>query len=372
MAMRVPVNKRIALFLPTLVGGGAERSFLSLAKGFNDAGYHVDLILKKSIGEFVDEVPSGVNLIDLGAPRMAAALPGLFRYLRSYRPSVMLTALNLANLIGLMANFLSGNKTRVIVSIRGLFSNRERHLLHDRSLERALMRMLYQHANKIIAPSTQAAQNVADSLGIPVSQIKIIYNPVITPLFINKSLMQLNHPWFAPGEPPVILGVGRLVPVKDYATLILAYKHVREAVSARLVILGEGDERPALESLSQQLGLDNDILLPGFERNPYPYMKRAAVFAHSSRSEAFGNVLVEAMASGCPVVATNCPGGPIEITRAGQYAYLVPVGDAEAMADAILSTLNGEVKKPPPEWLSQFEFQHVIQQYLDLINSCEI
>lgn len=366
--MKVVDHNRIAMMIPTLQAGGAERTFLTLANGFQEAGYQVDLILKKNIGEFADLVPQGVNLIDLDAPRMAATVPGLVRYLRKYHPKVLLAGLELPGLVGVMAKNIARSRTRVLISIRTLLSMNEGAFLYNRSLERILLTTFFPHADEIITSSKDAAQDASDYLGIPQTQIRLIYNPVITPAIIENAQQQLNHPWFASGEPPVILGVGRLVPAKDYATLIRAFQRVRQTLPARLIILGEGGERAELEALTYQLGLVDHIQLPGFTPNPYPYLKRAAVFAHSSEQESFGNVLVEAMACGCPVVSTNCPGGPAEITRSGEYAYLVPVGDEEAMAVAILHTLTGEKKRPPPEWLIQFEYKHVVQQYLELFD----
>ena len=148
--------------------------------------------------------------------------------------------------------------------------------------------------------------------------------------------------------------------------LIKAFGLARQRTSLRLMILGEGKQREELESLVRQMGLQEDISLPGFQQNPYPFMRRAAVLALSSRHEAFSRVMIEAMACDCPVIATDCPGGVAELVDNGKYGHLVPVGDAEAMAQAILEVLGGDMRKPPPEWLHQFELDQVIQSYLKL------
>jgi glycosyltransferase involved in cell wall biosynthesis len=200
-------------------------------------------------------------------------------------------------------------------------------------------------------------------------KIKVIYNPVITPELFARAEEPLDHPWFRPGEPPVVLGVGRLTQAKDFPTLIRAFALVRKERPARLMILGEGEERPKLEALVRELRLEEDVALPGFVDNPYKYMKRAAVFVLSSRWEGFGIVLVEAMALGTPVVATDCPSGPAEILENGKWGRLVPPGDPEALAKAILDTLEGGVSrvKATTNVQKRFSMIAIVEQYLKVL-----
>ena len=175
-----------------------------------------------------------------------------------------------------------------------------------------------------------------------------------------------DHPWFAPGAPPVILGAGRLTEQKDFPTLIRAFALVRKKHPARLMILGEGEERSKLETLVQELGLEKEVSLPGFVDNPYKYMKRAAVFVLSSRWEGFPNVLVEAMALGTPVVSTDCPNGPAEILENGKWGELVPVGETQSLASAVLRTLDrvDVVRvKGAAERADQFRVESIIREY---------
>lgn len=359
-------NNRISLMIPTLGGGGAERTFLNLAGGLQEAGYQVDLILKQVSGEYISQVPDGVNLVDLKASRMVRTLPGLIRYLKSRRPRVLLAGLELPNLISVMAQIASGEPTKVIVSIHGVVSQGERFFLPHRSLERLLMRLLYLQAAQIVAVSKGTAKDLSSYLGIPLSRICVIYNPVLLAEVLEKAQEPVQHPWFDPGQPPVILSVGRLNPVKDYPTMIRSFYKVLQHIPARLLILGEGEQREELESLVRQLRLQEYVSLPGFQQNPYGFMRAADVFTLSSLHETFGHVLIEAMACGCPVVSTDCPGGVGELVDYGKYGHLVPVGDKAAMAQAILDVLNGDVRKPPPEWLHQFEYKTVLQQYVEL------
>jgi len=158
-----------------------------------------------------------------------------------------------------------------------------------------------------------------------------------------------------------------LRPQKDFPTLIQAFAHVRRAYPARLLILGEGEERPALEALVRQLGLEQDVSLPGFAVNPYPYMARASLFVLSSRWEGLPGVLIEALYCGAPLVATDCPSGPREILRDGQYGQLVPVGDVTALAQAIETTLVSRTQGPPPESWQSFELEAVVNQYIRIL-----
>jgi glycosyltransferase involved in cell wall biosynthesis len=211
-----------------------------------------------------------------------------------------------------------------------------------RRLRRA--RQFFPRADAIVAISRGVAEDVARELRLPRERVHVIYNPVTTPRLLARAQQPLDHPWFAPGSPPVVLGVGRLVAQKDFATLLRAFARVREQRDARLLLLGEGRERDALEALVRELSIEPHVRLPGAVDNPYPYMTRAALLAVSSAWEGFGNVLVEALACGCPVASTDCPSGPSEILEGGLYGPLSPVGDAEGLARSIVALLDG-----PPE-----------------------
>jgi glycosyltransferase involved in cell wall biosynthesis len=198
-------------------------------------------------------------------------------------------------------------------------------------------------------------------------KIKVIYNPVITPELFAKAEEPLDHPWFRPGEPPVVLGVGRLTQAKDFPTLIRAFALVRKERPARLMILGEGEERPKLEALVRELGLEEDVALPGFVGNPYKYIARAGVFVLSSAWEGLPTTLVEALALGTPVVSTNCKSGPEEILEEGRWGRLVPVGNIEELAKAIGESLsmprllNGGA-------LDRFRVDIVVDRYLEVMS----
>jgi glycosyltransferase involved in cell wall biosynthesis len=359
---------RLAIFLPDLVVGGAQRSMLKLAGGMADRGHAVELVLSHARGPFLAEVPQRVRVIDLHARRVLTSLPGLVRYLRRERPAAMLSALH-ANVVALWARRLSCVPTRLIVSERNTLTSESGHYASDlrMRLSPELIKRFYPWADAIVAVSKGVADDLSRATGIPSERIRVIYNPIVTPEFRRKAAAFLEHPWFGPGQPPVILTVGRLSEQKDFPILIRAFERVRRNRPARLLILGEGEERPALEAEVRQRGLEQDVSLPGFVPNPYPYMVRAGAFVLSSRWEGLPGVLIEALYCGAPLVATDCPSGPREILADGRYGQLVPVGDTGALAGAIEMALKGAAPRPPREAWNSFEQEAVVSEYIDTL-----
>ena len=204
--------------------------------------------------------------------------------------------------------------------------------------------------------------------GVSPEKVRTIYNPVVTEDLAVQAQAPLAHPWFdvdASERIPVVLAAGRLTGQKDYPTLLRAFKEVRNQRPARLMILGEGQQRSALEALVKDLGIQEDVSLPGFVDNPFAYMARADLFVLSSAWEGLPGVLIQAMACGCPVVSTDCPSGPREILEGGTYGPLVEVGDARGLAEAMLSTLESSV--PPPQLkarASDFSVEAISDEYL--------
>lgn len=339
---------RLALFLPFLGGGGAERVMLNLASGYADQGLAVDLVLVKAEGAFLAQVPPTVRIVDLRRQRVLTAIPALLRYLRRERPQALLSTLIHANLGALIAKRLAGVPVRLVVREATVLSEDLRasgglaaRFRLARTGKLLLYRWVYSWADGIVTVSRGVADDLNCSLRLPAGRVQVVPNPVVTPELFRQSAEPLAHPWFVPGAPSVILGVGRLAPEKDYPTLIKAFAQVRARYAARLMILGEGEERPVLQALVAELGLAGQVELPGFVLNPFPYLARSAVFVLSSRYEGLPGALIQAMALGTPVVATDCRSGPAEILDGGRYGPLVAIGDVDALAQAILTQLTG-------------------------------
>lgn len=360
-------KERLAIFLPGLYDGGAERILLNLVEGIAARGFLVDLVLARAEGPYMAEIPDSVRVIDLKATRVLMCLPALVHYLRSERPVALLSALY-ANIIAVWAKRITGFPLRVVISEHNTLtsvSNGEKDLRWK--LYPELARWFYPWADDIIAVSKGVANDLTLATRLSPSRIQVIYNPIVTTNLQKKSESLLEHPWFRAGEPPVVLGVGRLTAQKAFSVLIDAFARVRTTQPARLLILGEGEERPLLEAQIRQLGLEQDVDLPGFVSNPYPYMAHAALFVLSSRWEGLPTVLVEAMSLRTPVIATDCPSGPREILGDGQYGQLVPVDDPCALALAIQSSLANRATFPLEESWKPFELDFVTDQYLSVL-----
>lgn len=364
---------RIGILLPFLRGYGSERVVLNLTRGLAQKGVKVDLVLLGSAGIFSADVHPGVRLIELGLEdlRTRSSLQKILaisRYLKQERPDILISVYDTLNLAP-VARLLANTRTRIINSVHVQLSKDLNTKGIKGKIEPYLLRLTYAWADRVIAVSQGVAADISHLAGIDLADIQVIYNPVVTPELSIAAKEPVSHPWFAPGRPPVILGVGRLEEQKSFSTLIKAFALVRKLKLSRLAIVGEGSERAALESLIAELGLQDDVALLGYSPNPYAYMSKAAIFVMSSAWEGFGNVLVEAMAVGTPVVSTDCQSGPAEILEHGQYGQLVPVGNVELLADAILTTLKQPISSELLQQRSQaFATEGIVDRYLSLLS----
>jgi len=340
---------------------------LTLAGAIAERGYAVDLVVAGAAGPLRTEVPAFVRLIDLGCSRVLASLPGLVRYLRKVRPDGLLSTLAHANLVALWAGRIARIPVRIVIREATTTSQVPTNAVPLRSrLVPYLVRRFYPAASAIVAVSEGVAADLVQRSGLPQGRVEVIYNPVISTDLLARAEQQIHHPWFAPDAPPVILSVGRLTRAKDYPTLIRAFSLVRKKRKARLMILGEGEERGRLELLVRSLGMVCEVDLPGFVPNPFPYMRKAAVFALSSAWEGLPNALIQALALGTPVVATDCKSGPREVLQGGFLGDLVPVGKPELMADAIGRTLLNP-RQTERKGLERFHRETITEAYLGLI-----
>jgi glycosyltransferase involved in cell wall biosynthesis len=360
-------TNKIAFFLPALYGGGAEKVAINLLKGMLSYDVSLDLVLASQEGPYLKQVPSQVNIVNLEAGRVIKAIAPLSQYLRQTQPDALLSHMNHANAIAVMAKKLASTNTRLVLVEHDTLSVARSQLLRAKLLP-FFMRWLYPSADAIVGVSQGATDDLGKYLGISPRKLHVIYNPVVDEELIHKAEATLDHSWFQNKAIPVFLAVGRLTSQKDFGTLMKAFAILRQTQPARLLILGEGEARQELEALTQELKIAKDVSLPGFVDNPYSYMSQANAFVLSSRWEGLPTVLIEAMACGCSVVSTDCPSGPQEILAAGKYGFLVPVGDVHALAAAMLKVLNNPVNKTMLIQRSQdFSLQQAVPKYLNLL-----
>jgi glycosyltransferase involved in cell wall biosynthesis len=359
--------ERIAILLPGLYDGGAESTMINLAKGMSERGYAVDFVLGRAEGPFMAAVPAGVRVIDLNASRVFFSTPALLRYLRRERPAAMLSVLH-SNIIAAWAKRLSRHPFRLILCEQNNMSSvakGERDLRWQ--VFPTLAKWFYPWADGVVAVSQGVADDLLHLLKIPPETVQVIFNPIVTPEVFEKAAEPLEDPWFRPGEPPVLLAVGRLTGQKAFDVLLEAFARVRIHHDARLLILGEGDDRPLLERQIGELNLSGCVRMPGFVSNPYQYMARAAAFVLSSRWEGLPTVLVEAMALTPSIIATDCPSGPMEILKNGKYGQMVPVDDAAALAEAMSACLSQKPGTQPRESWAPFSLEAVVDQYIQAL-----
>jgi len=359
---------KLALFMPNLAGGGAEMVMLGLARGFVDKGFLVDLVVASAQGPCLDMLPPNVRLIDLKVNRTLKSLIPLARYLRRERPASVLSTLQHANLVAYCAHRLAFAPSTLCVretidpSAVPAWSGGFMPYIRNQ-----LTRYCYSGATFVVAPSNGVAASLSDCYRLNRNSIKVIYNPVNIDELLAKSREPADHPWLLPSNIPLILGVGRLTAAKDFATLIEAFRLVRREHEVRLIILGEGEERANLEKLVEHYGLQAFVDMPGFVQNPMPYMSTASVYVLSSTREGMPNAMLQALALGCRIVATDCPSGPREILEGRGTGKLVPMGSETLMARAISDSLDMESRQSPRLKLEEFSCESIVDQYLELM-----
>ncbi len=384
-----------------------QKVMLTVASALAERGYTTTLVLHNDKGPLRRQVPDTVKVVKLDPiptwlariaavaadpagfiellrpvilawrpPKSLSYIFNLAHYLRREKPAVLFAATHYLNIEAILAKRLASVPTRMVLSEHMHLSRwsvasedwRRRYLP-------PLLQRMYREADAIVAVSNGVADDMATYIGIPRQSITTIYNPSVYPDLVAKAQEPLEHPWFAAGAPPVVLSVGRPGRQKDLPTLLRAFAQVRAQRSVRLIILGDvsGSDKSKrrrinLMALATDLGLAADVKLQGFVQNPFTYMARAAVLVLSSRYEGFGNVIVEALACGCPVVSTDCPSGPAEILDNGRFGLLVPVGDDTAMASAIDATLD----HPPDKnrlrnRAALFSYERSIDKYEEIL-----
>lgn len=365
--MPSPRPLSLAVYLPDLSGGGAERLHLRLASEFLSAGVQVTFLLDREGGELMEAVPSACAIKVLGVERQIKALPKLVAYLRREPPDILLCNMEHMNVMAVLARGLARAPTRIIATQHNAFSEQIRRPSWQwRALPR-IYRAVLPRADAIVTVSSGVADDLARVAGLDRGSMTVIHNGVVTSDFAERMAGEPEHPWFSDAA-PVILAMGRFVPQKDFETLIDAFGRLAPQSPARLMILGDGPLRSRMAEQIGRLGLTERVALPGFVDNPLPWLRQARLFVLSSRFEGFGNVVAESLGCGTPVVSTDCPYGPAEILGGGAYGALVPVGDPDALCGAMLAALGAEPDRAGlMERAQTFSVARCADRYLDLM-----
>ncbi|WPJ94696.1 glycosyltransferase [Coraliomargarita algicola] len=359
-------KKVMTLMIPTMDGGGSERAVLLLANFWASEGCNVRLILFRRTGVLLDSLHSDVCVHSLDSRLPWVQVWRLIRLLREQRSDNLLCVLNTANTVGVLAQFFGRLHTRIITTVQNHMGAK---YAHTRSLlnpfRKLVLGWVLRRADQVVVVSNQIQDYLVDELHLNPASIEVIYNPVDLSL-TKQALERPEHPYFQQSVEPVLIAAGRLTRQKNFQLLVRAMSNLSE--NLRLIILGEGEDRPELEGLIQQLNLIDRVSLPGFKDQPLAWFKWADCYVMSSDWEGFPFVLLEAMSVGLQIVSTDCPSGPAELLDHGSYGRLVPCADAAKLADAILLAVREPMDADRLRGRSaEFNIQKVAEHYAMLL-----
>jgi glycosyltransferase involved in cell wall biosynthesis len=366
----------VLLFTTVLGGGGAEKHLLRLANHLDRERFRVSLALVKPAGEFEPALAPDVRKFHLNrrekgstTARAVQCVAPLRRLMRSERPDVVFSVIDLVNLVNVFAARGVEPSPKIVLGVQTppTIAYDSPHPVSKLILR--LMPRFYPRADHLVALSEGVASDLVALSPRTRGRVSVIHNAGF-----EQEVGELAREQLGAGElprGPLVVACGRLKPLKGFTHLIEAMAEVRKSVPANLLIVGEGEHRASLERKVRRLGLESCVRLLGFRRNPYKYMAAADVFVLSSLYEGFGNVVVEAMACGAPVVATDCPYGPREIVEDGVNGLLVEPASAQSLARGILRVLgDAELKKrlseKGRERARDFEAKSIADRYGEL------
>ncbi|HEY8290087.1 MAG TPA: glycosyltransferase [Acetobacteraceae bacterium] len=345
-----PPHLSAAIYIHDLSPGGVERQSLVLARELRARGIAVTLVVHQRRGELVPMIPRDLPVAVLGGKRTLSDVVTLRRFLRQHRPDILLANVDHNNIAAALAKAVSLTSTRLIICQHNPLSQGYHETVNwKHRLVPLAYRLLSFRIDGAVAVSRGIATELIRDGGIPEDKVSTIFNAVIGADFASRADAPMEagvaQMWMQQHERPVFVSAGRLVEMKDQRTLLRAFARYLDVQPARLVILGTGPLQAELEALAAELGIAEHVCFAGFVKNPLPFMRQADAFVLSSRSEGFGNVLVEALGCGTPVVSTNCPHGPADILEDGRFGLLVPPRDEAALAEAM-----GEILRQRDRW----------------------
>lgn len=330
----------VAIYIHDLSPGGVERQTLALALELQQRGVDITLVVHQMRGELLPLLPSSVPVVNLHAARTLHDVGRLRHFLREAKPDILMANVDHNNVAAALAKALSGTSTKLVICQHNPLSAEYHATVNwTHRLVPLAYRLLASRINHAVAVSNGIARELQHDAGLPASKITTIYNAVIGSDFASRASQPVTHPWLVNKTCPVFVSAGRLVEMKDHRNLLHAFAQLRSTQPARLMVLGVGPMLAELQALAIALDVADDVEFAGFVANPLPYMRAADAFVLSSRSEGFGNVLVEAMGCGTPILSTNCPHGPADILSHGEYGILVPPRDSDALATGMARIL---------------------------------
>lgn len=372
----------VAIMLHDLAVTGVARNALAIAQAARQAGLRTEIWVVDDAGPLVGQVPEGVELVRLGNPkwiwgnrRLAdiAAIGAFAKALHQRRPAIAFSAGNHFHITASAGYFLAGSPPSVKLLFRASNPPFQARKMHIGVFLAWLYRLRFRGAYRIVAVSEELRNMLVKDSGLAPDRVVTIANSIDLGTAKELAGQALEHPWFVPGEPPVILGIGRLAPQKNFGLLISAFARVRQTRPVRLAIIGDGAgaERAKLEALTADLGLTpDDIWFAGRQANPLRFLARAGLFVLSSNWEGMSNVLLEAMACGCPIVATDCPAGVRELLDGGRIGPIVPMKDLEELSNAMSRRLEEpRGSEGLIEHVARFDRDRMLAAYANLLKS---
>ncbi len=357
--------------VPSLAGGGAERICVSIIRNIDRKKFEPGIILFEKRGSYLQEIREDVVIYDLKKKNRFDFLKLLrlsVRIFSELKPDIVISFLSYANFINVLSKILSFPKIpgKIIISERNYSSI---YLKYERmrKIKEILLRVLYRRAGKVVVIAEGIKEDLINTFRIPHEKIIVIYNGIDVNEIEKLGSEPVNSVLFNDSV-PIVIACGSLTFKKNFSFLLYAFSEVLKVLDAKLIIMGEGEEKEKLTGLSEKLKIGSRVFFPGFQKNPFKFIKSADVFALSSRWEGFGNVIVEAMACGVPVVSTNCPSGPGEIITDGKNGLLVDVADVKGMSEAILKLLRdrklaGKIAREGKRRAEDFRVEKMVREY---------
>lgn len=359
---------KVIVFLKSLCGGGAERTIINIINNIDKNRFSVILVLGSNLNNtYIDLVSNDIRIIYLNKSRSLKCIFPIRKILIKEKPDLAFSTLTYSNIILLTANLLTCLKTPVIVREASHLSSQKEIIGFKKMVTSLFYNFL---AVKIVSLSCGVKTDLVKNYKINADKIEVIYNPVDIDrinILKNEKIEAISKD----SDEKVIISIGRLEPEKDFFTLIKAFKIIQSSMSSRLIILGQGSLSDDLKAYCKENQIEDKVSFEGFQLNPYKYLRNSDIFILTSKYEGFGHVIVEAMATGVPVIVTNCPSGPIEIIKDNQYGRLVNIGDYQQIATEAINLFKNnqlidEYKRKGLERAENFNAKTIVRQYEQL------